>query len=67
MNGWGAPYGNVRYQTPDGLVVWLYRQRQACRWFTADGQQVGPEQPNVAPAVAYALANGWRGVAVTTT
>jgi hypothetical protein len=55
---WGKPYGSVAYQTSKGEVR-LRRRRQACRWYTPDGRQVGPEQPNVAPALAYAHSQGW--------
>ncbi len=59
--GWGEPYGDTRYQTPQGQVR-LYRKRQGCRWYTPDRRQVGPEQANVAGALASALAQGWREV-----
>lgn len=55
---WGRPYG-AAYLTPDGEVT-LRRKGLRCRWFAADGHQVGPEQANVAPAVTYALSQGWR-------
>ena len=38
--GWGEPYGDTRYQTPEGQVR-LYRGRRAYRWYTPDGRQVG--------------------------
>lgn len=59
--GWGAPYGGVNpaYLTPDG-PVWLFRKGQKTRFYDDLGRQVGPEQANVAPAVAYALHKGWQ-------
>lgn len=39
----------------------LRRKGQRCRFYTPDGRQVGPEQANLAPAVAYALSQGWQG------
>jgi hypothetical protein len=57
---WGARYGGPTpdYQTPQG-PVWMFRRGQRVRFYAADGAQVGPEQANVAPAVAYALYAGW--------
>ncbi len=57
--GWGEPYGDTRYQTPEGQVR-LYRGRRAYRWYTPDGRQVGPKQPDVAAALAYGLTESWR-------
>lgn len=59
--GFGSIYGGSApaYVTTDGVEVWMWRKGQKVRFYTADGTQVGPEQPNVAPAVAYALSNGW--------
>ena len=57
---WGAPYiTEPAYLTPDGLV-WMRRKGQRVRFYNAYGAQVGPEQDNVAPAVAYAHTQGWR-------
>lgn len=50
---WGS------YRTDAGEVVTMYRRGQHVRFYTADGRQVGPEQSNVAPAVAYTMAHGW--------
>jgi hypothetical protein len=58
---WGEPYGDTRYQTPQGQVR-LYRNWRGCRWYAADRRQVGPEQRNVAAALAHAAAQGWRAV-----
>ena len=57
---WGKPYGGdgPAYNTPDG-PVWMRRKGQAVRFFDTDGNQVGPEQRNVAPASAYAQEQGW--------
>jgi hypothetical protein len=58
---WGAVYGgNPSYRTPRGRFVVMCRKRQAVRFYDAKGVQVGPEQTNVAPAVAYASYKGWR-------
>lgn len=54
---WGRPYGGV-YETPHGLVT-MWRKGQRVRFFNEAGAQVGPEQPNVAPAKAFANAQGW--------
>jgi hypothetical protein len=58
---WGKPCGggSVSYDTPDG-PVWMYRKGVRVRFYNADGNQVGPEQSNVAPAAAYAISQGWR-------
>ena len=57
---WGKPYGGdgPSYNTPDG-PVWMRRKGQRVRFFDAGGDQVGPEQSNVAPAAAYAMSQGW--------
>jgi|GEM_PF-4009875 len=57
---WGRPYGGERNMlTGDGRRLTLRRRGQRCRWY--DGaRQVGPELANVAPALAYAEAQGWR-------
>jgi hypothetical protein len=59
--GFGKSYGgNLPYVTADGAEVFMYRNGQAVRFFDGAGNQVGPEQSNVAPAVAYAQSQGWR-------
>jgi hypothetical protein len=57
--GWGAPYGDsVAYWTEDG-PVWIFRKGQRVRFYDTTGAQRGPEQGNIAPAVAFALSQGW--------
>ena len=60
---WGQQYGGSgpSFQTPNG-PVWMFRKGQAVRFYDQSGQQVGPEQSNVAPATAYALSEGWRDI-----
>jgi hypothetical protein len=59
--GWGAPYGGLAYWTQGcpGTPLWMFRKGQRVRFYGPDGQQVGPEQANVAPAVAYAHSKRW--------
>jgi hypothetical protein len=57
--GWGKPYGSIPFLTDEGVEVWLYRKGQRCRWYDAAGNQVGPDQRNVAPAYTYAMFHGW--------
>lgn len=60
--GWGKPYGSdggPSYVTGDGTPVFMFRKGQAVRFYDGSGQQVGPDQTNVAPAVAYAHSQGW--------
>jgi hypothetical protein len=60
---WGALYGTTAcYLTTDGREVWMHRKGQAVRFYDVDGWQVGPEQTNIAPAVAYAIAQDWRNL-----
>jgi hypothetical protein len=64
-NPWGKLYGATPcYLTTDGRQVWMHRKGQAVRFYDADGWQVGPEQTNVAPAVAFAIAADWRNLHV---
>jgi len=58
--GWGERYSGPcsAYQPPEG-PVWMFRKGQRVRFYNDDGLQIGPEQFNVAPAVAYAISNGW--------
>ena len=57
---WGSAYGiEPAYLTRHGLV-WMRRKGQRVRFYNAYGAQVGPEQENVAPAVAYAYTHGWQ-------
>ena len=60
----GEPFGrryggDVPYITGDGRRVWMHRKGQRVRWLDEASEQVGPEQANVAPALAYAAAHGW--------
>ena len=58
MSTWGKPYGPPMYRFPDGLRVHLHRgPRNHCRFYDDQGVQVGPEQSNVAPAIAWAMHN----------
>ena len=54
---WGAYWG--AYLTPAGWVE-MRRAGQKVRFLNGRSEQVGPEQSNVAPAVAYALSQGWK-------
>ena len=56
---WGRQYGTEGIETPAGRVF-MYRKGQRVRFYTSEGEQIGPEQSNVAPAIAYALTHGWR-------
>jgi hypothetical protein len=58
--GWGKHYGGggPNYITPQG-PVWMFRKGQRVRFYDASGTQQGPEQANVAPAVAYAHSEHW--------
>jgi hypothetical protein len=58
----GSIYGGAdpSYITDAGVPVWMWRKRQAVRFYDAEGKQHGPEQSNVAPAMAYARYKGWR-------
>jgi len=57
----GSPYGqDPSYVLPDGRKVTMWRKGQKVRFYDTSGNQVGPEQANVAPAAAYAYSQGWR-------
>lgn len=61
----GRIYGSASHPsfiTNRGVPVWMWRKGQRVRFYTESGKQVRPEQPNVAPAVAAALAWGWTDV-----
>ena len=59
VSPWGKPYGSdPSFKTPHGLV-WMHRKGQHVRFFDEHGEQVGPEQSNVGPAISYAYAQGW--------
>jgi len=53
----GSCYG--RPYRAGGRIVWLFRKGQRVRFFNNRGEQVGAEQRNVAPAVAFAISQGW--------
>lgn len=55
---WGRPYGGSAFLMPDGLV-WMFRKGQRVRFYDVHADQLGPEQANVAPAMAYAHSQGW--------
>lgn len=62
--GFGELYGHPSrpsYLTRDGVAVWMWRRGQRVRFYDATGQQVGPEQANVFPAVVYANTQRWVG------
>lgn len=60
---WGKPYGpGPHYVMRDGKEVTMYRKGQKVRFYDQRGNQVGPEQANVAPAVAYAHSQSWRSL-----
>lgn len=54
----GALYGAAFYSTGSAVVA-MFRKRSKVRFYTMHGEQVGPEQPNVAPAICAAAAAGW--------
>lgn len=56
---WGEPYGCLPY-VKRGRTAYLWRKGQRCQWYSVTGRKVGPRQANVAPAIAWALMNGWR-------
>lgn len=57
-NGW-EQWGTVTHRRTK-LSVTLWRKGRVCRYLTSDGVQVGPDQKNVAPALAWADQNGFR-------
>lgn len=65
------PYGTTGYEGGFGTslghappVIYLWRKGQKCQWRTSDGTDVGPQQSNVAPALAWAHANGYHDPAL---
>jgi len=56
--GWGERWGT--WEGPGGERVYMFRKGQKCRFYNGQGEQVGPEQSNVAPAHAWAMSNGYR-------
>ena len=64
--GFGVPYARgFDWLTPEGVLVEMWRKGQRVRFFDADCKQHGPEQYNVAPAIAYAYAHGWEPSSTT--
>lgn len=71
-NDWSAGWARRRHdvpeqwgkwQTPRGRILRAYRGTyNRVRFYDAKRRQVGPEQSNVAPAIAYAMAKGWRSL-----
>jgi hypothetical protein len=58
--GWGKPYGITPFVHEDtGHTVWMFRKGQKVRFFDARGHQFGPEQSNVAPAMAAMFQAGY--------
>lgn len=56
---WGTYAG--KFTTDGGRSLVLRRRGNRCRFYDDDsGVQVGPEQPHVAAAMAYAMTRGWR-------
>ena len=55
---WWKPYGDAPIKTPQG-DVFMFRRYQRVRFYNEYAEQVGPEQSNVAPAIAYAMHMGW--------
>lgn len=56
---WGELWGELCYDTAEHGRVWAHRKGCKVRFFDAAGVQVGPEQPNVFPAIVYAHHQGW--------
>ena len=60
---WGRPYAcdidRPSYDVPEVGHVWMFRKGQRVRFFDRHGDQVGPEQSNVAPAIAYSMRERW--------
>ena len=58
----GTIYGDPdkpSFITDAGVAVWMWRKGQRVRYFTANGEQVGPEHSNVVPAMLAGWAAGW--------
>jgi hypothetical protein len=58
--GW-THYGGTVYRTRNGIRVKLMRgPHNRCQWVrVSGGKPLGPEQSNVAPAIAYAVSHHW--------
>jgi hypothetical protein len=48
------------YVTTGGVEVWIERKGQKTRFLDACGRQAGPVHRNLAPAIIWARAHGWR-------
>jgi len=48
------------FVTTDGVEVWMERKGQKTRFLDGHGNQVGPVHRNLAPAIIWARAHGWR-------
>lgn len=60
--GFGRMYGGPAptYVTdPNRVEVWMWRKGQRVRFYDVDGNQIGPEHRNVAPAIVWAANEGW--------
>lgn len=67
--GWAstAPHGEGPsewgiYRTKGGEIIRAYRKSQKVRFFDSAGEEHGPEQANVAPALAWAHHHSMLGV-----
>ena len=56
---WGEQYG-LGYVTRRGRRVRMRRRLGRARFYDERGRRLGPEQPSVCAAVAYAMWRGWR-------
>ncbi len=59
MRTWET-FGDIPYRRGNEAPIFLWRRGQRCQWRTAAGEDIGPEQANVAPAIAWALSQGYR-------
>lgn len=51
---WGEVWGAPWVRESDGAVILMRRKAQRVRFFTQDGEPVGPEHRNVVPAMIWA-------------
>lgn len=56
---WGRPYGDDPAVNSHGRKIYMFRKGQKVRWYDSYGDQVGPEQANVAPALAWSYSKGY--------
>lgn len=54
--GWSS-CGSAR---KGSVTIHCFRKGRVCRWFGVDGKQVGPDQKNVASALAWSISQGYR-------